>query len=435
MSSSIKQNLAADQILRVNDFELLGLVQSFSWTPNLGNDPDFELGNHEKVGDSYEGDVAASLTVKSTGGLPGLLAKIIEKRSAADAFQGYQYNSGGGSGKNGYTFTQDDFAYTRADLILHERPDGKTFSRSTWLPRMQLSSLSGSVSATGAATETFNFSGSDDVGAPTPFHDVRSIPATVSSSTALVLADTTVGNAAYTLLYVMVNDKRFRNETKSGTDASYFTLGAAGQLTLTTTEGYVIPADADCSALVCKETPATTFPSLTSAARGTSATSVRGNKINIYIAPVDPANPTSDELWLCAQSLSWSINLGLTNLDQIALTDRNSSTYTRVVNYPLGISVTTSVYETDWKEWQRMLTGTFTGGDPYDNLYEFAPSTIKTNFAVVVDYFTKSGTQLMRLTFGDMSPNGRGKQVGVPGRSEIQWGFSGTAVTIEGFNA
>lgn len=434
MSSSIKQNLAADQILRINNFDLIGMVQSFDWTPNLGNDPDYELGNHGKVGDSYDGDVSASLTLKSTGGLPGVVARLIENRDANDVFLGYQYNSGGANGKNGYTFTQDDFTKTRADLILHERPDGSHFTRSTWLPRMQLSSLAGSVSATGASTETLNFSGSDDVGFPKPFHDVKSCACTVTDATHLQITDSGVNSTSYTLLYVMVNDKRFRNSTKSGTDATTFTLGATGALTMTTTNGEVIPADADCHALVCVTSGSAVFPSLTTNARGTTATSVRGNKVDIFIAPANAALPTQQEKWLCAQSLDWTINMGLTNLDQIANTDRNSSTYTRVVNLPLGVSVTTNVYETDWAEWQKMLTGTFTGADPYDNTYEFAPATIKTNFAIVVDYYTKAGSKLMRLTFADQSPSGRGKRVGVGGRSQIQWGFSGTLVSMQGFN-
>jgi hypothetical protein len=437
MSSSIKQNLASDQVVRINDFDLLGLVQSFDWQPNLGAEEDFELGNKAKVGTSYEGNVTASIALKATGNLPGIMARFIEQRDATtDVFQGYQFASGGASGKNAYTFTQDDLAFTRADIILHERPDGKLFSRSTWLPRMQLSSISGSVSATGAATESLNFSGSDDVGFPKGFHDIRSVPATVTDATHIQLADVTVGTSTHTLAYVMVNNERFRNQSKSGTDETTFTLGASGVVTMSSTAGYVMPADADVHALVYKTVPSTTFPSLTSSARGTTATSVRGNKVNIYIAPTDENSPVASEKWLCAQSLDWSVPLGLSDLNQIEFTDRNSSTYTRVVNFPLSLSITTNVYETDWHEWQTVLNGTFTGlgGSIYDNTYEFAPNSIKTGFAIVLDYFTKGGSRLCRLTFSDMSPSGRGKRVGVPGRSEVQWGFSGTKVKIQGFN-
>lgn len=432
MSSSIKQNLAADQIIRINDFDPLGLVQSFTWTPSLGATPDLELGNRAKVGTSYEGDVTASLRLKSTGNLPGVLARCIASRNPISrAFQGYQFNPNSLQGKNGYTLTQDDFTQVRADLLLYERPDGVSFSRATWLPRMQLSSLSGSVSASGAASETLTFSGTTDVGFPQGYHDIRSIPCTVASSTSLELTDSSVTPVEYTLAFVTVDKDRFRNETKG--DATYFTLGA-GVCTLTSSVGYSIPTDADCHALVYRTSPSTTLPSLSTATRGTSATSVRGNKINIYVAPNDPASPTSPELWLAAQTLTWTIPFGLVDLRQIAYTDRNSATYAKAVTLPLKIAVEMTVYETDWEEWGAVVNNTFGGGSAYDETLEFVPSAVKTGFAVVVDYFTKDGIALMRLTFPDMSPAGRAKRVAIPGRAQLSWSFTGSLVTIEGYN-
>jgi hypothetical protein len=428
----INQALASDKILRINDNELIGMTQNFDWTPELGAQDIYELGSQKKVDTAYDLRVSGSFEQNGVGNTAGILARMIPTRVAStDAFTGYKYASGGGSGKNGYTLTEADLVESRFDLIQHERPDGKDFSRSLLFPRANLATISGSCRADGFASETYAFRCSEVQGFIDPYHDIRSIYATRTSGTAALMSDTAM--TGYTLAFVYINDRRFRNGTT--TDATKFTMSTGGVLTIATTEGFVIPVDADIHAVVYKTTPATTFPVITSGMRGTTANYVRGQQINIYIAPVVVGTPTDPEKFLRVQSLDWSVDMGLQELMEIQRNDKGSATYIQVPTLPFNISCNATVYETDWKEWKALINKTFTV-DVYDSTLEFAPSVLKTQFAIVVEYWTKNNpaAKLQTWQFLDMAPNGRGTRVGVRGRGEVSWSFSGTSFQLQGFN-
>jgi predicted dithiol-disulfide oxidoreductase (DUF899 family) len=72
----------------------------------------------------------------------------------------------------------------------------------------------------------------------------------------------------------------------------------------------------------------------------------------------------------------------------------------------------------------------------YDSTYEFAPATLKTEFAIVIEYYTKANpaAKLQVWQFLDMAPNGRGTRASVRGRGEVSWSFSGTSFKLQGFN-
>jgi hypothetical protein len=430
----INQALAANKILRINDFDLLGFVQSFDWAPELQAQEITELGNFDKLDTSYELRTSGSMEFASIGNTAGILARMLPNRNASDAFLGYQFNSGGAGGKNAYTFTEADLIETRFDLIQHERPDSRLFTRSLWLPRCQLASISGSARADGFASESMTFSGSDVVGFNTPYQDIRAIPATVASATTLQLADTTILGATWTLAFVYVNDRRYRNGG-SGDVTTFALAGSGGLLTMTTSVGATIAADADCMALLYKTTPSTTFPSISGAQRGTTATYVRGSQVNIYIAPVTPGTPLDTEKFLKVQSVDYSIGMGLQDLMQLERNDAGSSTYCRVPTLPLSLSVNATVYETDWQDWKQILNKSFSGS-VYNNTYEFSPSAIKTQFAIVIEYWTKANpaAKLQVWGFLDMAPTGRGTRVATRGRGEVTWNFTGTKFQLQGFN-
>lgn len=430
----INQALASDKILRVNDNELIGMTQNFDWTPELGAQDIYELGSQKKVDTAYDLRVSGSFEQNGVGNTAGILARMIPTRTAAtDAFTGYVYNSGGGSGKNGYTFTEADLVETRFDLIQHERPDGKDYTRSLHFPRCNLASISGSCRSDGFASETFSFNCSEVNGFVDPYHDLRSIYATRTSGTTATMADTAM--TGWTLAYLYINDRRFRNGTIAPTDATRFAMSTAGVLTVTTTEGYTIPVDADIQAVVYRTAPQSTFPTITQAMRGTTANYVRGQQVNIYIAPAVPGAPTDPEKFLRVQSLDWSVDMGLQELTELSRNDKGTSAYYRVPTLPLNISANATVYETDWKEWKAVINKTFTT-DVYQSTYEFAPSVIKTQFAIVVEYWTKANpaAKLQTWSFLDMAPTSRGTRVGVRGRGEVSWSFAGTSFQLQGFN-
>lgn len=437
---AILQVLGTDKALRLNDYNLLNLVGSFDWSPNFNAQDVFEMGTTTKIDTAFELETSGSFEMASVGNTAGLLARMQVTRDGSGNFTGWTYNSGGANLKNGYSFIQDDLAELKFDLIMHEKPDQKTFSRSLYLPQCFLTGLSGRVDTNGMATETYNFSGSFVAGFNTPYHDIRSVGATRTSALTCTLLDTAVATATYTLAFLFVDGIPLTNRV---TDSSYATLGAAGLVTITTTEGFVIPTGAHIQACVYKTTPSTVFPVTTAAQRFQTSTFVpisyvKGHMATVYIAPVVAGAPTQAEKWLRVQSLDWNLDMRVDTLRQIGLNKQGTTIYSRVPTYPLAISANASVLETDWKDWQRILgagTKTFAGtGNVHDNTTDFAPSNITPEFAVVIEYYTKAGIKMQTWRFLDMRIDGYGSRQSVGGRGEISWSLKGSEFALVGVN-
>jgi hypothetical protein len=429
------QILSSDKILRLNDFTLLGMVQSFDWSPAFNTQDVFELGRTTKVATSQELETNGSFEVASSGGTPSILARMLVSRTASGVFQGYRYNSGGAPGKNAYTFTEADLAEASFDIVCHERSNQTVYDRSVVFPRCFLTSITGRADAGGQATETFNWGGDFLVGMPDPYHDARAIPATRTTGSTATLADTGVSNATHTLLYFYVDERRIRN-TSSG-DAITASLGASGVVTIS---GLTIPATAVMRAVVYKTVPSSTFPVLADDARYTTARTMRGWQASIFIAPAVAASPTADEQWLKCQTADWNIDMRVEALRQIAYNAAGTPIYCRLPTFPFNITMNVSSYESDWFDWKQLLDPTQkpfgnTGTDPYGETYDFSIVSLKENVNIVVQYFTKAGTLLQEWRFTDMALDGRGHRIVVQGRSEINWSFRGTAFTLVGYNA
>lgn len=426
-TSSI-QVLGTDKILRLNDYTLLGLVQSEDWQPDFNPQDIMELGNNTRVDTSYDLETNGTLTMKASGNTAGLLARMKVQRTSG-AFTGYEYAPG--TSKNAYSFTQSDLAEMQFDICMHEKPDQVNFSRSVWIPRCFLSEFSGSAEAGGDQTETFTWKGQFGLGFKTPYHDIRSVPATVTTALTLTAIDATVIPANYTLIYVMVDDKIFATTTG---DATHAALGALGVVTLTTSVGYAIPATAVCRILVCKTVPSTTFPVLSGSDRGTTANYIKGYSANIFLAPASATSPALSDQWLRVQKCDWKTNLRLEDLKQIAVNPQGTSTYGRPPTFPLDLELNAEVTEADWADWQQIMTNAHDGTSPYADLFSWNPNLIKPSFAIVVQSFTKDGgTMLQQTAFTDMRINGAPEKTNVGGRGMFSWGFKGTAFTLQGF--
>lgn len=426
----MNQVLGTDKILRLNNFSLVGLVQSLDWNPEFQAQTINELGRDNRVDVSYELETRGSFELMSSGNTAGMLARMKVERTAG-AFTGYQYDAG--VSKNAYTFTQTDLKEMEFDLVIHEKPDQVNYSRSVWIPRAMLTSFSGRADSNGMASETYNWSGQFAEAFKTPFHDIASVPATRASATQIELTDAAITDATHTLAYVMVDDRVF---TTKVTDATYFTFDVGVETaTLTTTEGYTIPAGAVCRALVYKTTGSTTFPVLSGSDRGTTASFVKGYQANIYIAPTVAGAPTQNEKWLKVQNASWDVNLRAEALRQISRNAQGTSIFARVPTFPIDISASFSVFESDWADWKVMMTKSFAGGSVYDNSYTFAPKTLKSSFAIVVEFFAEDAGKVQTWTFEDMYLDGAGNRVNVGGRAEMSWSMKGSKFTLTGLDA
>lgn len=437
---AILQVLGTDKALRLNDFTLLNLVSSFDWAPTFNAQDIFEMGNTTKIDTAMELETSGSFEMSSVGNTAGLLARMKVTRDGSGNFTGWLYNSGGAGGKNQYTIIQDDLAELRFDIIMHEKPNQKDFTRSLYLPQCFLTGLSGRVDANGMASETYNWSGAFVAGFNTPYHDIRSVGATRTTNVTATLLDTAVATGTHTLAFIIIDGVVFTN---TSTDATYGTLGASGVVTMTTTEGYIIPVGAHIQACVYKTTPGTTFPTVTPTQRFVQTGNipisyVKGYQANVYIAPVTPGSPTQAEKWLRVQSMDWNIDLRVETLRQLSLNKQGSSIYARVPTFPISISANISVIETDWKDWQRILTAgtkTFAGtGSVHVNTTDFAPANMPSEWAVVLEYYTKNGAKMQTWQFADMRIDGYGTRQNVGGRGEISWTLKGTEFILTGLN-
>lgn len=446
---AILQVLGSDKALRLNNYSLLNLVSSFDWSPNFNAADVFEMGNTSKLDTATELETSGSFSLTSCGNTAGLLARMAVNRDGSNNFLGFTYDAsvGGGSGaskgRNAYTFTQDDLTEMRFDLIMHEKPNQKTFSRSLYLPGAFLTGISGRVDTQGLATETYNFAGSFVVGLNDPYHDVQSVPATRTTATTATLIDNTIASTTYTLAFLFVDGKPITNIT---TDATYATLGASGLVTITTTEGYAIPTGAIIQALVYKTVPGTSFPTAQSTERfqssgGSVINYVRGSAANVYLAPMDAGSPLATEKWLRVQNLDWNIDLRLDTLRQIEQNNQGSSIYARVPTLPLSVSCNVSVTETDWADWKKLITHdatmnptgkTFTGSNVHQYTYDL--NALAPEFAVVIKYYSKAQTLIQDTRFLDMRVDGMGVRQSIGGRGEVSWSLRGSECRFQGFN-
>lgn len=424
---------ASDKILRINDYALVGLVQNFEYSPALNAEDVFELGNPNRVDTSFEYEATGSFELLDSGALPGILARAIIQRDSSNVPTGYMYASGGANGKNAYTISEADLEEVMFDLIEHERTDFGNFNRSFVMPRCFLTGISGRADTNGMASVTLNFANDFAFGAPTPYHDQKSVRCVRSSGTTITTTPLTLWTG-YAIAYVYVNERRFRT---TNTDPTYvtFTTPASGLITFTTTEGYVVPLDAQIRVIMYKTSGSTQFLSVNSGEQGTTATHIKGYMVSMYIAPVSASAPTSPEQWLRVQSVDYNIDLKVQVLKQIAQNLMGSAVYARVATYPFDIAVNASVTETDWVDWKAILNKTFPGNDFYQDSYDLVPASLKTSFNIVMVQYTRAGTKLCEYRFTDMRVDSQGMRVAVQGVGEVTWSFKGTKFTIVGYNA
>lgn len=437
-----KQILGSDKIMRINNYSLLGLVQSEDWNPNFNVVDINELGNTGRVDAAIETETSGSWEMMASGGIAGLIARMVPKRTNG-SFVGYLYSgTGAGSTKNGYTITEADIVETQFDLVVHERPDQVNYSRSSYIPRAFLASVSGRVDAAGLGTDSVTWMAQEGYGFDTPYHDIVALPLTRTTTTTATVVnndEVTVNATNYTLIYFYVDEKRYRTVVGDGNYATFATT------VITLNGGDTIPADSVCRAVFYKTTsPSTTFPQLVEARRGTVAKYIKGWQADLFLDLADIDNPASTEKLLKVQSADWSIDFGLEPLRQIAKNPAGTSVYCRVPTTPFSVSLNFSMYESDWAEWKRLFKRggasspkfPSVGNTVYTDSYDFDPNNLlgdaTDNLDAVLRYYTKAGNTLQTIQFLDLRLESYGTRVSVGGRSEVSLGLRGTKFKIIG---
>lgn len=435
------QILSSDKILRVNNYSLLGLVQSSDLAPNFGAQDINELGRISRVDTAYELETSGSFNVESSGNTAGLLARMLPVRSAG-AFQKFLYSgAGAGTNKNAYTITQNDVSELQFDIVQYEKPDQINFTRAVVVPRAFPASITGRLDANGMGSETVNWQAQEMYGFDTPYHDVVITAATRTSANTATVLDTSVTATNYTLIYAWIDEKRFRTVN---TDDAYVSFAT----TIMTFTGDTIPTGAIVRAVFYKTTsPSNTFPVLASASRGTVAFYIKGWQADLYLGVANADSAQQSERLLKVQSADWGLDFNLQPLRQILKNTAGTAVYCRVPTTPYNISLTCSLYESDWSEWRKILNadgvGTpkfpTTGNDVYTDSYDWAPVNLKGDvdnapLMAVLKYYTKAGNLLQTMKFKDLRIDTQSDRVNVGGRAEIQLGFRGTTFEVVGAN-
>lgn len=428
--------LGADTVARLNDYQLLGLVQSIEYSPNFNAQDITELGNSGKVDSSIEVDFTGSIELIDSGAIPGILARMNLQRNASQVPTGYQFVSGGAGGKNAYTIAETDMDELVFDLLIHEKTDQQNWNRTIVLPRCFMTSFSGRADANGTGSATINFANDFVMGLDSPNHDVKSLFATRTTS----LTGTTVNNGAtltnYDVVAVYINERRFTKVNTAATYVSGFVAGT-GVFTLTTSESYVIPTDAHIRVILYKTTaPSSLFLGVNSGEQGTTARYLKGFMTSIYLAPSSVTAPVASEQWLKVQSCDWSFDLRNNALRQIAYNPLGSSVYFRGSTYPFDVTVNATVNESDWLDWKAVLdpaVKTFTG-DVTNSMYDLAPASLKTSFNLVIIQYTRGGSKLAEYRFTDMRLDNRSQRMQVGDVEQATWSLKGTKYTIIGYN-
>lgn len=429
---AIQQVLGTDKTIRLNDYNTLGLVQNFNWAPNFNAQDVFELGRTTRLETLMELETSGSFELSSSGNLAGLIARMKPAYTAGE-FSGHTYAPlVSASGVNNYTFTQDDLADLKFDIVQHEKTNQVAFDRSTYLACCYPTTFAGRVDATGMAMDTVNWAGLYVVGFPSPYHDIRAVACTrTAATTATVTGGIT--STTHTLAYVTVDGRPVRTVSDGGVSAAF----SGSTITFT---GLTISAGAIVMACFYKTTsPNTTWSAVhnpnTVGSGANAVYGVRGYQASVFIAPVDAGNPAPESQWLKVQSVDYNLDLRVEALRQVAFNSQGTTIYTRVPTFPFNTAVNATVNEAEWADWKAILQNkTFLGGDVYNNTYDFAPNNLKQSFAVVVKYFTKGGTEIQRITMDDLRVDGMGSRINVGGRGEITWSFRGSAFKVQGFN-
>lgn len=429
---SVTQVLGTDKTIRLNDYNTLGLVQNFNWAPNFNAQDVFELGRTTRLDTLMELETSGSFELSSSGNLAGLIARM-KPAYTGNQFSGFAYApTGSATGVNGYTFTQDNLADLKFDIVQHEKTDQINFNRSTYLACCYPTSFAGRVDATGMAMDTVNWAGLYVVGFPAPYHDVRAVPCTPTSATTATV--TGITSTTHVLAYVTVDGRPVRTVNDAGVSASF----SGSTITLTGIEiptGAIVMAAFHRNTVSANQNWATVHTPSTVGSGADAVFGVRGYQASVFIAPLNAGDPAPASQWLKVQSVDYNLDLRVEALRQVAFNSQGTTIYTRVPTFPFNTTVNATVNEADWADWKAILQNkTFSGGDIYNNTYDFAPNNLKQSFAVVIKYFTKGGTEIQRVTMEDLRVDGMGNRINVGGRGEITWSFRGSAFQVQGFN-
>lgn len=459
-AGTVFQIQGKDSVVKLNWYTALNSIQNFQWTPAFNEEYYKELGNEGYAATSTEPDLSGSFDMQATGSTVAFLRRMIMAFTGPGEFNAYKAGTPDLTTHNAGTVTGKDLEFAVFDLIENKKAN-EVFDRSTILPRCLLSGISIKADANGTATETYSFEGELAEVFRTPYHDLISVPLTRDATTPTtkmmvpnvpgtglpykveVSAGTNVANADYIIAYMMIDDKRI-NGVSTEMTPNWTMMTFNGFINLI--NGNTAPLGARLALVIYAKT-AGSFPTL--GAPPSTARFLRSDDVSIWLVKKTDIDLyaqsdlnggavttalTDARLFLRVQSCDINVDLRRQVLRQIKKSS-NGSIYHRAATYPLNITASATVFETDMADWSRLQGKDFTGSEVATtidltkvlNLTDFE----NLNWQLVVRYY-KGSTLLQTTALCDAQVSGRSYRVASDGRAEVTWNFTGSLFKVSG---
>ena len=443
---SIFQIQAKDAVVRIGTYDALNCVQNFNWDSAFNAEQLSQLGDVAYDAQTITPEVTPSFEVRSTGSLTAFLSRMIYTlNDVSGEFEGYLGTA------NTNLIRESDLERAICDLIESKKAN-EVFDRSTLFPRSHLSSFSLSANTDGTATEQYQFESDVLEIFRAPKHDLVALPVTrkTGSETTTVLLPvdfdvelgSTVATAEWKVYALDIDGIRVDAAdlvlTTDDVAGDELALSAGAQA-----NGISIPKGSKLSLLIYRKTPGA-FPTIT---YPTSARFVKADQIDIWL--VDPTATftvagttdtvenllaagkdfnlipfTQSDLLLRVQSIDMSVDLGREALKEIRKNDRGNPIYYRAATYPLNITSSVSMLETDLSEWQKLQHA---NGTDVLNLAKFENQT----WCIITRYY-KAGTPLQTVGLLDARVDNPGNSIAARGRATLKYDFTASKFAAQG---
>lgn len=446
--SKIMQIQAKDAVVAINDSVGINHVQSFQWEGSLNEENLESLGDPYYTGQTTTPEATGTIEMRSTGSTSSMLGSMISKFGTDGEFEGTLGTS------NNQLIRETDLDRACFDFIELKKAN-EVFDRATVFSRAFLNNIQMTANADGVASETYGFVSNVLETYRKSYHDLRSVPVTRddgSDTTVVVPSQYAVEgtdpdpDADWKIFEMDIDGERIPvadlEVDNSGPEylvsLSPSTIAAGRRITL----------GSRVHLFVYRKIPGA-FPTLTSS---TTATFIKADQIDLFLihpettfsvagvartveahmdAGVDINEipfGESDKISR-VQSVDITIPISRDSLKQIKRTSTGSAEYYKAATYPLTLSGSLSLLETDLALWAKIQSKNPYGSADPDilNLSDFEN---KSWVLVRRDY--KHDTLLQTMMVLDAKVSSKGGTISVRGRAEEPYNWSGSKFAIQG---
>jgi len=366
--------------------ENLRMVQNYSYDQIHGAEHFYEIGDEQIVSTAYDPlSTDISLDFNLSNQSFANLCKICN-------VHGRDY------------INQSDFENAHVDLIVPQTDDGSTLKSSVLLPYAFFTGMDMNFSVDGVATEAIRFTGGMDEEFLNDYKNLdgeRLVSGTYGGANTVFTTEESATDKTVHYLYV---------------DGQKYTTGFTWSTnTLTVTDLDV--SDADHVALFWSST-GSTYTMITPETDDIGG--FKGPQCELRLAY--GSDPVAGDKWLRAQTASISIPLDRDELRELG----TEQPIGRSLNYPLNITVTVDLLESDLEEYANEFAGqTFSTVDILNPKMFESRDDIRM-FVIIKDPVDSSERYAIAVT--NMRVDGHGVRMAVRDKGTVSWNFTADSI-------